>query len=176
MICIEINTTGLYPNKDQIVDFAASTYVKGKLETYHYYIKHHRYYGTAYGMYINQKVFESLSKNTNYIWYSELAEDFVNWLFKIEPNQYKTTPVEINNLLTSDPIYTISFLNELANWSDLVKLTRTPKILDTSLKFKQNSEDFYLFKSESEDSLLHNLKVSAKDRSVQILKHYGQTN
>ena len=134
-ISIDIETTGLDRENDQVIEFSAiieDTENPKSFEDshkFHKYIKHDRYSGSAYALGLNKRIFEILAKNDDYdiIALDKLAPKFREWLtlYRI----YTEFTVAGKNFRDFD----YEFLKRLPKWDGWIKTER--RTLDPAVLF-----------------------------------------
>lgn len=137
-VSIDIETTGLDRDNDQIIEFGAimeDTKNPKSFEDsfkFHKYIEHDRYSGGAYALALNQRIFKILAGNGNgnddIILPDKLGYEFNNWL-----NSYCSVYGKFSVAGKNFRDFDYEYLKRLSVWNDWIKIER--RIIDPAVLF-----------------------------------------
>jgi oligoribonuclease (3'-5' exoribonuclease) len=150
-VCIDIETTGLDPVNNQVLQFAAVIRDTDKmLEPIEEspkmvcYVEHDYYHGQPYALAMNSKILYELAKSTDKrncdsVKYDQLAYKFFNFLvengYNVSLKTYKVTFVGAGkNFGTFD----LQFLKNLPGWKDF--LSTDSRVLDPGILFLEPND------------------------------------
>ena len=147
-ISIDIETTGLHRENDQIIEFGAILEDTNNPLSYedsskfHVYLKYDRYSGGAYALAMNQKIFDILAKNkdSDIIPSEELIPKFMGWLSLYLV--YGSFTVAGKNFRDFDYEFLINhyrYQNVEWTWDKCIKTER--RVLDPAVLFWNPLED-----------------------------------
>lgn len=106
IIAFDLETTGLDPQQDQILQIGAVN-VADPDQTFMRYVKHDRYSGNAYALAMNSDILYKCNSDES-VWELTAVRDLTAWLAKQNPNNEKLVPLGFNV-----GSFDIAFLNEL---------------------------------------------------------------
>ena len=132
-ICIDIETTGLDPVNNQIIEFCA---LINPGNYFHCYVYHERYVCNAYAAALNVEIFKKLSKrDSDYKYYSpcQMMFEFKNWL-----NIQNLLETKINFAGRNIGSFDIQFLNKIPGWNEI---RHAHRYLDIGNLYVQPSDD-----------------------------------
>lgn len=140
-LSIDIETTGLDRDKDQIIEFGAiledtnNPLPFEEVPKFHKYVKHDRYEGGAYALALNQRIFEILAKGEDKNIVSEYAlmVHFHQWL---SHGQQMVKPIVAGKNFRD---FDYEFLIKIKGWSDRISFKR--RVLDPAVLFWNPLED-----------------------------------
>lgn len=139
-ISIDIETTGLDPSKDQILEFAAivdDLTVQAPIETlptFHVYCSQQKYSGDAYALWMNASTLEILAKGSvsNIIPLTQLSHQFYNWLRSLGITR-RWQPAGKNAAG-----FDCQFLGNLPSWDNLHKMNHN--VLDPTMLYYDSAD------------------------------------
>lgn len=153
-VCIDIETTGLDPEYNDIVEFAAiieDTDLQLPFEIipkYSVLIEQEEYTGSPYALAMHKEIFDELAKKPNerkekVIDIHSLAESFHYWLWEnLTKNSHlpiDTSPIKINVAGKNFSWFDYQFLKNVHDFTKLIKINH--RVIDPSTLYYDQTKD-----------------------------------
>jgi len=148
-VSIDLETTGTNPSRHQIIEFGAiieNTNKNTELENlprFKRIVKHPEYYGQAFALNLNARIFAELVQPTGAVTICEaheLAEQFKDFLINngYHPDEDKNY-VRVIAAGKNFAAFDLAFLKQLPNWRDHIRISQ--QILDPAVFYLNFKED-----------------------------------
>lgn len=166
---IDIETTGLDCDTDQILEFAMVDSLTRKV--CHHYVKHDVYRGHPIALAMNAKILQILGegKDPRIVHYSQLIDCIIGWAVReLGFNQNFADPIRIN-IAGKNVDFDLSFIG---------KLPRTRKegsslILGSCLKLRNRKLDPAILYFQPSDQELPNLKTCCARAGIELKNEHS---
>lgn len=160
---IDIETTGLDPEKDQILEIGIiyddlnKKRREDELKGFHCYIEHERTEGNIYAICLNNKILERIkNKEKGYLYLKKegVVEEILDFLRRIKYNNSDRMVLAGKNVASFD----LKFLERLPGWKENIKVHH--RVLDPGM--------LYVTKEDEVPPDLKKCKVRAGFSSVEV--------